>query len=103
MAVRTPLTINMASIPVKGAGGLAMLGMVLLIAAAIPAARWLLIGSFIAGAIAATLFILRHRDHTIGSSDHGLPMALGLTEDVAKGDRADAEPAGWLPQWAAGC
>jgi hypothetical protein len=71
-------SINMATIPVKGAGGLGMLGMVLLMAAAIPAVRWLLIGSIIAGAIAAVFVIRREREHGLGTPPSSLPMTLGL-------------------------
>jgi hypothetical protein len=88
MAERSLITsINMAAIPVKGAGGLGMLGMVLLMAAAIPAVRWLLISSIIAGAIAAVLVIRREREHGLSAPPPGgLPMTLGLRKAVG-GDR----------------
>ena len=88
MAERSLITsINMAAIPVKGAGGLGMLGMVLLMAAAIPAVRWLLISSIIAGAIAAVLVIRREREHGLSTPPPGgLPMTLGLRKTDG-GDR----------------
>jgi hypothetical protein len=101
MAVRTPITINICSIPVKGAGGLGMLGMVLLIAAAIPVARWLLVGSVIAGAIAAVLVIRRKRDYTIGSPMNGLPMSLGLSaEREPRRERSQNGSGHLLPRFA---
>ena len=78
-------SINMAAIPVKGAGGLGMLGMVLLMAAAIPAVRWLLVGSIMAGAIAAVLVIRREREHGLGGPPSGLPMTLGLGKPEGAG------------------
>ena len=78
-------SINMAAIPVKGAGGLGMLGMVLLMAAAIPAVRWLLIGSILAGTIAAVLVIRREREHGLGGPPSGLPMTLGLGKAESAG------------------
>ena len=94
MPVRTPITINMSSIPVKGAGGLGLLAMVLLMAAAIPAARWMLIGSLLAGAVAAALVIYRHRSHGIGAPGGDQPMGLDLHPDPRP--RREPPPPGHL-------
>ncbi len=102
MADRGLITsINMAAIPVKGAGGLGMLGMVLLMAAAIPAVRWLLVGSIVAGAVAAVLVIRREREHGLSAPPPGgLPMTLGLRTTDGAGERPRANLRQLLPRFA---
>lgn len=77
----TPLAINISnlrSIHIAGIGGLAMVAMVGVMALAIPLALCLLVGSALAGALAAAVVIRRRRDHVLGTPDGGMPMSLGL-------------------------
>jgi hypothetical protein len=83
MHSRSPLTINISnlrSIHIAGIGGLAMVAMVVFTAMAIPLALCLLVGSALAGALAAAVVIRRRRDHVLGAPDGGVPMSLGLYE-----------------------
>lgn len=55
-------SINSSAIRVAGAGGIGMLALVIVLAIAFPAARWLLAGGVAGGAIVgAVLFAVRRR------------------------------------------
>jgi hypothetical protein len=92
MRSRSPLAINISnlrSIHFAGIGGLAMVAMVGVTAMAIPLALCLLVGSALAGALAAAVVIRRRRDHVLGTPDGGMPMSLGLSDT---GGRPLVEP-----------
>ena len=83
MKSRSPLTINISnlrSVHIAGIGGLAMVTTVAFIALAIPLALWLLVGSALAGALAAAFVIRRRRDHVVGTPGDDMPMSLGLSD-----------------------
>ena len=80
-----PLTIDSSAITVAGIGGIGMIGLVVIIAATFPIARWLLLGGLSAGAVVAAVLILRRRSRQIGSPGDDLPIELFAT-------CSDAEP-----------
>jgi hypothetical protein len=59
------LSINSSRIPVDGVGGLGMVAVVGVMAAALPQARFLLLGAALGGLAIAALIILRRRDHPL--------------------------------------
>ena len=71
-------TLNMSAISVAGVGGLAMLAVVVIIAGALSAARWLLLGGISGGALLAVMLILRRGQRHIGSPRGDLPTSLLL-------------------------
>ena len=82
MQSRSPLTINISnlrSIHIASIGGLAMVATVAFTAMAIPLALCLLVGSALAGALAAAVVIRRRRDHVLGTPSDDMPMSLGLS------------------------
>jgi hypothetical protein len=81
MESRPPLTINISnlrSVHIASVGGLGILATVAIMAMAIPLAFVLLVGSALAGAMAAFIVIRMHREHVIGTPGDDLPMSLGL-------------------------
>lgn len=78
MDSRAPLTINICSVPVTGVGAIGMAAVVFAMVIEIPAARWLFLGSALAGAVAAAIVIRLRREHVIGTPGDDLPMCLGL-------------------------
>ena len=74
-----PLTIDSSAITVAGIGGIGMVALVAIIAVNFPIARWLLIGGVSAGAILASVLILRRRSRRIGSPGDDLPIELFAT------------------------
>jgi hypothetical protein len=75
-----PLSINISSIHISGVGGLGMVGMVVVMALAIPLAAAVLVGSALGGALAAAIVIRRRHEHVIGTPGNDLPMKLGLRD-----------------------
>ncbi len=71
-------TLNMSAISVAGAGGLGMLAVVAITAAALSPARWLLLGGVAGGAVLAVLLILGRRHRQIGNPRGDLPTGLFL-------------------------
>ena len=81
MEFRPPLTINISnlrSVHISSIGGLAMVATVGFTTLAIPLALCLLVGSALAGAVAAAVVIRMQREHVIGTPGDDLPMSLGL-------------------------
>jgi hypothetical protein len=105
MESRSLVTINISnlrSIHIASIGGLAMVATVGFITLAIPLALWLLLGSALAGAIAAFVVIRMHREHVIGTPGDDLPMSLGLeASNRPLDDRPTSGPVvGGLPRLA---
>lgn len=105
MESRPPLTINISnlrSIHIASIGGLAMVATVGFTTLAIPLALYLLVGSALAGAIAALVAIRMHREHVIGTPGDDLPMSLGLElSDRPRGVQPPNDPiTGRLPRLA---
>jgi hypothetical protein len=71
-------TLNMSAISVAGAGGLAMLAVVAIVAGSLSPARWLLLAGVGGGAVLAVLLILGRRHRQIGSPRGDLPTSLFL-------------------------
>jgi len=95
MYSRSPLTINISnlrSVHIAGIGGLAMVAMVVFTAMAIPLALCLLVGSALAGALAAAVVIRRRRDHVLGTPGDDMPMSLGLS-DIGRQRLGESTPA----------
>jgi hypothetical protein len=69
-------SINMSAIPVAGIGGLGMLAMVVIMAIAFPAARWLLFGGLAGGLLVALALVVARRKHRIGAPRGDLPTSL---------------------------
>ena len=109
MESRPPLTIdisNLRSIHIASIGGLAMVATVGFTALAIPLALWLLVGSALAGAVAAAVVIRMHREHVIGTPGDDLPMSLGLqtSDEQARDVPTTADRArGSVPRLAVSC
>jgi hypothetical protein len=80
-----PLTIDSSAITVAGIGGIGMVALVAIIAVNFPIARWLLIGGVSAGAVLASVLILRRRSRQVGSPGDDLPIELFAT-------RSDDDP-----------
>ncbi len=71
-----PLSINSSAITIAGVGGLGMVAMVVLIAADLPAARWLLISGLAGGALIAGILVIRLRRRPLGGASADLPTSL---------------------------
>jgi hypothetical protein len=69
-------SINMSAIPVAGIGGLGMLALVVIMAVAFPAARWLLFGGLVAGALLALVLLFVRRNRRLGAPRSDLPTSL---------------------------
>jgi hypothetical protein len=106
MESRPPLTINISnlrSVHIASVGGLGILATVGFMAMAIPLALVLLLGSALAGAMAAFVVIRMHREHVIGTPGDDLPMSLGLeaSDRQSRHARPTSDPArGGLPRLA---
>lgn len=97
MTTRTPLSINMSAIRVEGIGGLGLFATIVIVAIAIPTARWLLIGSVLAGAVAAVVAIRRRRDGARGTPGDGTPVGIVLHESLPPAGGPTGEPAPGRP------
>ena len=97
MTTRTPLSINMSAIRVEGIGGLGLFATIVIVAIAIPTARWLLIGSVLAGAIAAAVAIRRRRDGARGTPGDGKPVGIVLHDSLPPAGGPADEPAPGRP------
>jgi hypothetical protein len=73
----------MSAIPVAGIGGLGMLALVVIMAIAFPAARWLRFGGLAGGLLVALALVLGRRKHRLGAPRGDLPTSLfsSLTVD----------------------
>ena len=109
MESRPPLTItisNLRSVHIASVGGIGILATVAFTTMAIPLALVLLVGSALAGAMAAFVVIRMHREHVIGTPGDDLPMSLGLetSDDQVRHARTMAERArGIVPRLAVSC
>jgi hypothetical protein len=90
-------SINMSAIPVAGIGGLGMLALVVIMAIAFPAARWLLFGGLAGGLLVALALVLARRNHRLGAPRGDLPTSLfsssltvGGTSSTGDDDRSVA-------------
>jgi hypothetical protein len=83
-------SINMSAIPIAGIGGLGMLALVVIMAIAFPAARWLLFGGLVGGVLVALALVFARRNHRLGAPRGDLPASLfssSLTVDETSSAR----------------
>ena len=72
------ISINSSTIPVEGIGGIGMLALAAIMAAAFPIAMWLLAGGLLGGAAVATVRLVMHRTRHLGAPRTDLPIVLAL-------------------------
>ena len=92
-------SINMSAIPVAGIGGLGMLALVVIMAIAFPAARWLLFGGLAGGSLVALALVLGRRKHRLGAPRSDLPTSLfssSLTVDETSSAGDEGRHSDWL-------
>ena len=94
MSDSRPLQINMSAISVAGVGGLGMVAMVGIMAAAFQPARWLLAAGIAGGATIAIALIAKRRHRRIGGPRGDLPLVLfRRPNNVTDGESAEGRAA----------
>ena len=97
MSDREPVSINISAIHIAGVGGLGMVAVVVITAASLPAARWLLLSGMVGGGLVAAALIFRRRAQRPEGPRPDLPMSL-FSADLALSDDQATEIKNGLDQ-----